>query len=58
MLLLVILIVSTLTLALWSRSYTKVERRLMRAFARSLIRSVRWNLKSILRVLMKRWPTT
>ena len=38
--------------------YTKGERRLMKALCRSLIRSVRWNLKSILRVLMKRWRTT
>ena len=56
--LLVILIVSTSIWVLWLRLYTKGERRLMKALCRSLIRSVRWNLKSILRVLMKRWPST
>ena len=43
-----------LNLALWWRSYTRAERKLMKALCRSLIRSVKWNLKSILRVLMKR----
>ena len=38
------------------RSYTRAERKLLKALSRSLIRSVKWNLKSILRVLMKRWP--
>ena len=50
MLLLVILIPSTLILGSpfgW-RSYTRGERKLMKALSRSLIRSVRWNLKSIL----------
>ena len=35
----------------------KGERRLLKGLCRSLIRCVRWNLKSILRVLMKRSPT-
>ena len=54
MLLLQILIPSILILALWWRSYTRAERKLLKALSRSLIRSVKWNLKSILRVLMKR----
>ena len=49
---------STSIWVLWLKLYTKGERRLMKALCRSLIRSVRWNLKSILRVLMKRWRTT
>ena len=43
---------------LWSRLYTKNEKRLLRVLLGSLTRSVRWNLRSILRVLMKRWPVT
>ena len=45
-----------LNLFLWLMLYTKGERKLMKALFRSLIRSVRWNLRSIFRVLMKRWP--
>ena len=55
--LLVILIVSTLTWALVDAVY-KGREKTNQALLRSLIRSVRWNLKSILRVLMKRWPST
>ena len=45
-----------LNLGLWLMLYTKGERKLIKALLRSLIRSVRWNLKSIFRVLTKRWP--
>ena len=38
--------------------YTKAERKLLKALCRSLIRCVKWNLKSILKVLTKRWRTT
>ena len=57
MLLLLILILSTLILVLWFKVYSRAERRLLKGLSRSLIRCVRWNLKSILRVLMKRSPT-
>ena len=43
-----------LNLELWLMLYTKGERKLMKALFRSLIRSVRWNLRSIFRVLTKR----
>jgi hypothetical protein len=39
------------------RVYSKEERKLLKALFRSLIRSVRWNLKSILKVLTKNWLT-
>ena len=47
-----------LNLGPWSRVYTKGEKKLMRSLLGSLIRSVRWNLSLILRVLMKRWQNT
>ena len=53
--LLVILIVSTSIWVLWSRLYTRGERKLMRALSRSLIRSVKWNLSLIFKVLTKNW---
>ena len=40
------------------RVYEGREKRMLRALCRSLIRCVKWNLKSILRVLTKRWPRT
>ena len=43
---------------LWSKVYTREERKLLKALSRSLIRSVRWNLKNILTVATKNWPTT
>ena len=58
MLLLWILILFILTWALWLKGYSRGERKLLKALFRSLIRSVKWNLKSIFRVLMKRWPST
>jgi DNA polymerase elongation subunit (family B) len=38
--------------------YKGRERKLLRALFRSLIRSVRWNLKSILKVATKNWLNT
>jgi hypothetical protein len=57
MLLLQILILSILIWVLWLNVYTREERKLLKALFRSLIRSVKWNLKSILRVLTKNWLT-
>jgi DNA polymerase elongation subunit (family B) len=37
--------------------YTKEERRLVRKLSLSLIRSVKWNLRNLLKVLTKNWPT-
>ncbi|BCU99554.1 MAG: hypothetical protein CM15mV28_1220 [Thaumasvirus sp.] len=45
-----------LNLVLWLRLVYKGERQMIRASSLSLIRCVRWNLKNILLVLMKRWP--
>ena len=41
---------------LWSRLYTRGERQMIRASSLSLIRCVRWYLKNIYLVLIKRWP--
>ena len=57
MLLLWILIPSILIWVIWSRMYSKEERRLMRRLSISLIRSVRWNLKLILKVATKNWQS-
>jgi len=38
-------------------TYSKEERKLLKALFRSLIRSLRWNLKNILKVLTKNWRT-
>jgi len=41
---------------LWYKLYSRGERRMIKGSCRSLIRCVRWNLKNIFLILIKRWP--